>query len=287
LRDDAERLAAASADPAGRIAQLIAPDADDFGFARASDGLAGLGSAARAPLTKALQNNPSPEALRRLTELLDVIGTSGGGAHPAIARQARAVEVLERLGTAEARAILTEAARGPAAGELTREARAAPRSTVDGRRVALHNVVSAGRLKPRPRPWPRKEHGMHWPNELIVLLTSGMEVTPVSGLTAEQVYRTMLDEAARRAVWRAGGNPALLETALRTPYTPIGSITNEFVNGLAERICFPGPLWSKAVDAIHGFMTEHAEEICANFKDEAQPYACGGIFGPVPPARRA
>jgi WD40 repeat protein len=122
-----ERLAPFNADPTNRIDQLVQDlDSDDFAVrSRASEGLAGFGSAARAALTKALRSKPTPEARRRLTELLDVIGTSGSGAHPGIAGPARAVEVLEQLGTAEARAILADAAKGPAAGELTREARAA------------------------------------------------------------------------------------------------------------------------------------------------------------------
>lgn len=120
---------------------------------------------------------------------------------------------------------------------------------------------------------------MLWPKELIAILSRGMQVKPAEGLTADQVYLAFFDEVARRAVWRAGGNPALLEAALRTPYTPIGSVTAECINRLADRIALGGPQWGEAVDAIHAFMTEHAEEICANFRDEGQPYAAGHWFG--------
>jgi hypothetical protein len=120
---------------------------------------------------------------------------------------------------------------------------------------------------------------MEWPKDLLEILARGMEVEPVEGLTAEQVLLAFLDETARRAVWRARGDPANVGAALRTPYTPIGSITAEGANGLADRLCLKGPQWSDAVDAIHDYMEAHAADLCANFKDEAQPYASDIGFG--------
>jgi hypothetical protein len=131
---------------------------------------------------------------------------------------------------------------------------------------------------------------MLWPKELIALLARGMDVTPVEGLTADDVYRVFLDEVARRAVWRAAGNAALLGPALRMPFTPIGSITTECVNNLVTQFCLTGPRWGDAVDAIYEFMENHADTICANFKDEEQPYHCDfgfeHIFGRgTPPSK--
>src|SRR5262249_14803776 len=62
---------AASAAGADRVERLIRElDSDDFAVReRASDGLAGMGTAARAALAKALAGNPSPEARRRLSDL--------------------------------------------------------------------------------------------------------------------------------------------------------------------------------------------------------------------------
>jgi hypothetical protein len=113
---------------------------------------------------------------------------------------------------------------------------------------------------------------MRWPDELIALLTRGLEVQPAEGLTADHVHRAFLDETARRAVWRARGNPARLGAALRTPYTPIGSITASCVNGLARQLRLSGPEWADAVHGIYDFMEEHAEAVCAAFKDDGQPY---------------
>jgi hypothetical protein len=125
---------------------------------------------------------------------------------------------------------------------------------------------------------------MLWPNHLITALERGLGVTPVEGLTAEHVYRTLLDEAARRAVWRARGNPADIGPAFRLPYTPIGSVTAECVNGLARQLCFRGQEWSDAVDLIHDFMEKHADQVCDSFKDEAEPYPCNVGFDNFPDA---
>jgi hypothetical protein len=113
-----------------------------------------------------------------------------------------------------------------------------------------------------------------------------MDVEPVEGLSREHVYQAFVDEVARRAVWRARGKPALLGAALRTPYTPIGSITVEGVNRLARRLTLHGAEWGAAVDAVHHYLEEHAAEVCANFRAEAQPYASDigldAAFGPHP-----
>jgi hypothetical protein len=113
---------------------------------------------------------------------------------------------------------------------------------------------------------------VQWPNELLALLEQGMSVQPVAGLSPRHVYRELLDETARRAVWRARGNPEWLGAALRTPYTPLGSVTADLVNGLARRLCLTGPQWGNAVEAIHHFMEQHAADVCASFREEARPY---------------
>ncbi|HVS38557.1 MAG TPA: hypothetical protein VMS17_23575 [Gemmataceae bacterium] len=108
-----------------RVARLIADlDSDDFDMREtASRRLAELEEAAGPALEAALMHNPSPEAQRRATELLDRLG------HwppvPARLRAVRAVEVLERLGTPEARRVLQEFADGIPEAQQTREARAA------------------------------------------------------------------------------------------------------------------------------------------------------------------
>jgi WD40 repeat protein len=114
---------AAAADPK-RIDQLIAQlNDDDFTVReKATEELAKLGAGAEKALRKAAEAAPSAEVTRRVAELLkklDSGAVSGEGL-----REVRALEVLELLGTPEARKVLEELARGAPDAALTREAKA-------------------------------------------------------------------------------------------------------------------------------------------------------------------
>jgi hypothetical protein len=76
-----------------------------------------------ADLRHAREKAPSPEARRRLRWLT----ASLDGPTPDEVRHARAVEVLERIATKEAMALLREWEKGPARAVLTQHARAALR----------------------------------------------------------------------------------------------------------------------------------------------------------------
>ncbi len=119
-------LKPASGAEAKEIRRLIADlDSDDFeARERASKDLAGTGQAARDGLLNALAGKPSPEAERRIRELLRALRLHPRPPSDEELRQPRAVEVLERGGTAEGRQVLETLAAG---GEspLTREAKAA------------------------------------------------------------------------------------------------------------------------------------------------------------------
>jgi RNA polymerase sigma factor (sigma-70 family) len=78
--------------------------------------LAALGEAARPALKKALAARPAPEEGRRLVNLL--AGLEGKARYPEI----RALELLERIGTADAQRVLAALARGQREAWLTREA---------------------------------------------------------------------------------------------------------------------------------------------------------------------
>jgi RNA polymerase sigma factor (sigma-70 family) len=110
----------AAADPK-QTARLIADlDGDDFETReRAARALEKLGEGAEAALRKALAGKPSAEAGRRIEALL----SSVEGRQKL--EMLRGVEVLERLGTAEARELLETLARGTPGARLTREASAA------------------------------------------------------------------------------------------------------------------------------------------------------------------
>jgi hypothetical protein len=90
------------------IARLIG-DLDTDQFARrerASAELAKMGHAAKPALLRALENKPSAEVQRRIKLLLAKLEASMSG--PERLRALRAVEILERLATAEARTLLQD-----------------------------------------------------------------------------------------------------------------------------------------------------------------------------------
>jgi WD40 repeat protein len=90
---------------------------------RASTRLTALGHTAVPALREALAKNPPLEPRRRLEKLLGTL--SHGKPSPDRLRNARAIEILERIGSPEARRVLTELAGGMAEAPQTREAREA------------------------------------------------------------------------------------------------------------------------------------------------------------------
>jgi WD40 repeat protein len=112
-----------AADPA-RVRKLLA----DLAAARftlrqaASDELGRLGEGVHPALRQALTVDPPLEVRRRLEKLLTVPATLAAGER---LREVRAVEVLERIGTPEARQALERLGGGAPEARLTREARAA------------------------------------------------------------------------------------------------------------------------------------------------------------------
>jgi len=122
-----ERLKPAAAPDPARVARLLADlEADSFeARERAARELGEMGESIEVALRKALAGKPSPELRRQAQRLLDQLGAPV--AEPARARELRAVELLETLGTAEARAVLQDLARGVPEVGLTRQAQAALR----------------------------------------------------------------------------------------------------------------------------------------------------------------
>jgi hypothetical protein len=116
--------------PHERIARLLA-DLDDDEFAireKASAELAKLGEEVEPCLRRALRQQPGPEVRQRLEKLLAQMRTgSAVNGRGEMLRGVRAVDVLETIGTAEARAVLEALARGTPISWLTEEAREALR----------------------------------------------------------------------------------------------------------------------------------------------------------------
>jgi RNA polymerase sigma factor (sigma-70 family) len=121
----AERVRPAAAPDARRVAKLLA-DLDDDRYEvreRASRELEKLGRLVAPGLRKALAGRPSPEARRRLTDVLGKVAPATPT--PEEVRAIRVVEALEQAGTAAARRLLTDLAGGAAEARLTCEAKAA------------------------------------------------------------------------------------------------------------------------------------------------------------------
>jgi hypothetical protein len=107
------------------LAKLIA-DLDSNHFPvrqRASEELERLGELAGPALEQLLKARPPLEVQYRVERLLERLSTPISA--PDVLRSLRAVEVLERAGTEDARKLLTELARGAAGAQLTEDARAA------------------------------------------------------------------------------------------------------------------------------------------------------------------
>jgi WD40 repeat protein len=111
----------------GRLAELLAGlNAEDFSVReRACRELEPLVEAVGGSLRQALTRQPSAELRRQVEHLLQ--RETLVSAHPERLRAYRAVVVLERIGTGEARQQLQRLAGGAAEAELTREAQAALR----------------------------------------------------------------------------------------------------------------------------------------------------------------
>ena len=126
-----------------------------------------------------------------------------------------------------------------------------------------------------------KGPAMQWPKDILDRFDHSLEIEPVEGVDKLTVLRTMLDETVRRAIGRAGGNPALASAALRTPMTPLGSVTTECINGLARRLSFTGMQWSGAVKAFHSYVENNAEVVFAAFANQGVDYDHDVGFGPL------
>ncbi|HEY7308039.1 MAG TPA: hypothetical protein VH643_01645 [Gemmataceae bacterium] len=114
---------------ARRLRQLLADlDSDTYTIRqKAYRELAKEGEGAEDQLRKVLENKPSAELRRRVLELLTTLEETRRDFSPDDVRVIRAVQVLETIGTAEARRVLKNLSEGMGGALRTREARAALR----------------------------------------------------------------------------------------------------------------------------------------------------------------
>jgi RNA polymerase sigma factor (sigma-70 family) len=120
-----DRLRPVISADAKRLAHLLADlQSDRFALRRQAESeLKGLGEQAEAALRQALADDPPPDLRQRLERLRDKLS---GKAPPAgLLRELRAVELLELIGSSEARQVLQDLAGGEAGARLTRQAKEA------------------------------------------------------------------------------------------------------------------------------------------------------------------
>ena len=113
---------------------------------------------------------------------------------------------------------------------------------------------------------------MQWPREILSLFAKGLEIEPLGELTVEEVLEALCNETARRVVWRAEGDPANVSWALREPYTPLGCVFADGIEGRAATLRLHGPFWGEAVEAFYEFFEANAQAIFEAFQDQAEPY---------------
>jgi RNA polymerase sigma factor (sigma-70 family) len=119
-----KQLRPAPAEDGKRLGRLIDDlDHDDFAVREKAEAELGKrGATAEAALRKALEGTPSAEQATRIRKLLDNL--QGPVASPDVLRSLRALEVLEQIGTSEARKVLEALAKGEPDNRLTQEAKA-------------------------------------------------------------------------------------------------------------------------------------------------------------------
>jgi RNA polymerase sigma factor (sigma-70 family) len=121
-----QRLRPVPAPDGKRLSALIRDlDNDEFNTReRARNELEKAGDCAASAIRKKLDSHPSAEARRHLTDLLDICAPKDWARSPELLRILRATEVLERIGTADAKQLLQTLAAGAPDARLTREAKA-------------------------------------------------------------------------------------------------------------------------------------------------------------------
>jgi hypothetical protein len=118
---------------------------------------------------------------------------------------------------------------------------------------------------------------MQWPKDILDLFDKALKIEPAEGLDKLTVLKALCDETVRRALQRVKGDPKLAGPALRTPYTPLGSVIGEGVMGMARSLGLGGPIWGEAVDTFHQYVEDNAETIFAAFKGQGKEYGDHGF----------
>lgn len=116
---------------------------------------------------------------------------------------------------------------------------------------------------------------MTWPPELIAAFAQALHIEPENGTPKDQLIVALLETATRRIVWRAGGDPTRVTAAMRSPYTPLGSVVGERIDGRVKSLTLKGDRWKPAVDAYYDFMDKNAAAVFDAFAGQGEEYHDG------------
>ena len=113
---------------------------------------------------------------------------------------------------------------------------------------------------------------MEWPSEIVRAFSEALVIEPENGTPKDAIIVAMLDAAARRTVWRANGDPARVTDAMRSPYTPLGSVVGDGLDGTVQKFTLKGDRWGPAVQAWYAYVESHAAAVFDAFEGEGEPY---------------
>ncbi len=113
---------------------------------------------------------------------------------------------------------------------------------------------------------------MLWPHEIISAFGDALVIELQNGTPKDEIIAAMLDWAMRRAVWRTGGDPTKAEGALRSPYTPLGSVCGDGLDGRVSKFTLKGDKWGPAVQAWYAYILKNVDAVFDAFRDQGEEY---------------
>jgi RNA polymerase sigma factor (sigma-70 family) len=243
---------------ADRLAKLIRElDADDFDVReKASAELKTAGEVAVPLLRKALDNNPSVEAKRRIDELLE----RSKGPSPAWVRSARAVAVLEAVGNDDARRLLEATAKGQTDALPTRAAQAA-----------------LERLNGKPPTWEARWEALGGQDEAAALRAA------IAAVAAPKEALPFFKERLTKGLPAKGPAPDAKQIAklIADLESDQAAVRDKAIQGLMEMDSRAVPLIRKEVEGLqlNGITLKVLDKIMATIQSKRSPAPTVGPEG--------
>ena len=111
---------------------------------------------------------------------------------------------------------------------------------------------------------------MQWPHEIITAFGDALVIELHNGTPKHEIIAAMLDWAMRRTVW-PGGDPAASRGRAR-PYTPLGSVCGDGLDGRVARFTLKGDKWGPAVQMWYAYVKKNVDAVFEAFRDQGEEY---------------